>query len=46
MRCQTPLSLSCPAPQYLNAISSNRWLALKILGVVLVFMVFFILFIA
>jgi len=32
--------------KYLNTISSNRWLALKVLGVVLFFVLFFILFIA
>lgn len=32
--------------KYLNTISSNRWLMLKVFGVLLVFLVFFIVFIA
>lgn len=32
--------------KYLNAISGNRLLALKVLGVVLLFLIFFIVFIA
>lgn len=32
--------------KYLNAISSNRWLVMKVLGVLLLFMVIFIMFIA
>ncbi len=32
--------------KYLNTISSNRWLVLKVFGVLLFFLVFFIMFIA
>ena len=31
--------------KYLNAISSNRWLALKVMGILLLFLLFFIVFI-
>jgi syntaxin 5 len=32
--------------RYLNSISSNRWLVMKVFGVLMVFLLFFVMFIA